>query len=61
MAGGAAAKVEWALFSPIWFPLFIYLDYKEGAGLEGVRPEIRVRIDQCRERKKKLHKYILCG
>lgn len=30
MAGGAAAKaaaeVEWALFSPIWFPLFIYLD-----------------------------------
>lgn len=53
MAGGAAAKVEWALFSPIWFPLFIYLDYKKGAGLEGVRPEIRVRIDQCREKKKK--------
>jgi hypothetical protein len=44
MAGGAAAKaaaeVEWALFSPIWLHLFIYLDQKKRAGLEGVRPVI---------------------
>ena len=49
--GGGEGRMG-ASFPPIWFPLFIYLDSKKRAGLEEFRPTIRVRIDQCREKKK---------